>query len=57
MTRLPRLLDSAMKERCRLRPERVRLVLNLMPLSAAMLVLPPGEEKIVPGDFMELYEP
>lgn len=55
--RLPRLLDDNMRERRRLHPVSLRLEMCLMPLSTAMMVLPPGEEGVAAGDFVELYGP
>lgn len=53
--RLPRLLDSSMKELARLNPVSLSLDENLSPLSTAQMVLPEGECAAETGQFVELY--
>ena len=53
--RLPRLLDSSMKELARLNPVSLSLDENLSPLSTAEMVLPEGECAAETGQFVELY--
>ena len=53
--RLPRLLDSGMKELARLNPVSLSLDENLSPLSTAEMVLPEGECAAETGQFVELY--
>lgn len=53
--RLPRLLDSSMKELARLNPASLSLDENLSPLSTAQMVLPEGECAAETGQFVELY--
>ena len=53
--RLPRLLDSSMKELARLNPVSLSLDENLSPLSTAEMVLPEGECSAETGQFVELY--
>ena len=53
--RLPRLLDSGMKEISRLNPVSLSLDENLSPLSTAEMVLPEGECAAETGQFVELY--
>lgn len=53
----PRLLDSNMNEKARLRPSRLSLELNLYPLSTAQMELPPGQPEVVVRDYMELFSP
>lgn len=53
--RLPRLLDSSMKELARLNPVSLSLEENLSPLSTAEMVLPEGECAAETGQFVELY--
>ena len=53
--RLPRLLDSGMKELARLNPVSLSLDENLSPLSTAEMVLPEGECAAATGQFVELY--
>ena len=53
--RLPRLLDSGMKELARLNPVSLSIEENLSPLSTAEMVLPEGECAAETGQFVELY--
>ena len=53
--RLPRLLDSSMKELARLNPISLSIEENLSPLSTAEMVLPEGECAAETGQFVELY--
>ena len=53
--RLPRLLDSGMKELARLNPVSLSMDENLSPLSTAEMVLPEGECAAETGQFVELY--
>ena len=53
--RLPRLLDSSMKELARLNQVSLSLDENLSPLSTAEMVLPEGECAAETGQFVELY--
>ena len=53
--RLPRLLNSGMKELARLNPVSLSLEENLSPLSTAEMVLPEGECAAETGQFVELY--
>ena len=53
--RLPRLLDSGMKELARLNPVSLSMEENLSPLSTAEMVLPEGECAAETGQFVELY--
>lgn len=53
--RLPRLLDSGMKELARLNPVSLSLGENLSPLSTAEMVLPEDECAAETGQFVELY--
>lgn len=53
--RLPRLLDSSMKELARLNPVSLSIDENLSPLSTAEMVLPEGECAAETGQFVELY--
>ena len=53
--RLPRLLDAQLNEIARLRPESLSLILNLKPLSTAVMVLPEGEASVTVRQFVELY--
>ena len=53
--RLPRLLDSSMKELARLNPVSLSIDENLAPLSTAEMVLPEGECAAETGQFVELY--
>lgn len=56
MIRYPRLLDSSLKEQCRLRPSRLQVTERLAPLSQAEMSLPEGEAAVSPGMFAELYD-
>ena len=56
MIRLPRLLDSAQREKARLQPVKLSLHLSLTPLSAAEMVLPWDAPVIGPRDLIELYD-
>lgn len=53
----PRLLDSNMNEKARIRPSRLSLELNLQPLSTAQMEIPPGQPEVVVRDYMELFSP
>lgn len=53
--RLPRLLDSSMKELARLNPVSLSIDENLSPLSTAEMVLPESECAAETGQFVELY--
>lgn len=53
--RLPRLLDSSMKELARLNPVSLSIDENLSPLSTAEMVLPEGECAAETGQLVELY--
>ncbi len=53
--RLPRLLDSGMKEIARLNPVSLSLDENLSPLSTAEMVLPESECAAETGQFVEMY--
>ena len=53
--RLPRLLDSGMKELARLNPVSLSMDENLSPLSTAEMVLPEGECAAETGQYVELY--
>lgn len=53
--RLPRLLDSGMKELARLNPVSLSMEENLSPLSTAEMVLPEGECAAETGQFVEMY--
>ena len=54
--RLPRLLDSNLQERDRLRPLRLSVDLRLDPLSTAEMVLPADSPWVSPRDLVELYD-
>lgn len=57
MIRLPRLLDEAMAEVCRLHPSSLSLEMNLFPLSTAVMTLPSDEPAVTVGRLIELYTP
>lgn len=54
---LPRLLDANLVEVTRLHPERLRISLNINPLSTAHMTLPEGEPEVKIRDFVELFTP
>lgn len=53
----PRLLDSNMNEKARIRPSRLSLELNLYPLSTAQMEIPAGQPEVAVRDYMELFSP
>ena len=55
--RLPRLLDSNMKERARIKCESLEINLKLDPLSTATVTIPDKQPGIEPGDYMEIFSP
>ena len=56
MIRLPRLLDSAQREKARLQPVKLSLHLSLSGLSTAEMLLPPDAPEIALRDLVELYD-
>lgn len=57
MIKLPRLLDSNLKEVARLHPSRVSITENIEPINTADMILPDGEPLIAVGDYIEMYLP
>ena len=55
--RLPRLLDSTMKERARLKCKSLAINLKLDPLSTATATIPDKQPGIATGDYMEVFSP
>jgi phage minor structural protein len=55
--RLPRLLDSTMKERARLKCKSLAINLKLDPLSTATVTISDRQPGIATGDYMEVFSP
>ena len=56
-TRLPRLLNANLSEKCRLHPAAMSVLLQLMGVSSAQMSLFEGDAAIAMHDFVEVYTP